>query len=676
MKSDWEKKLRGFTVHGATFHKRAGNQAVGDCPLCDKENHFYANPETKKWDCKKCQRSGGFSKYLEYIGERNEELLTDDAIEELAEDRGLPKRAFRKAGIGYDGDKYTFTVRDFQGRVVDIRMYRLGKSQVLSTAGIKGVGLWGSEKILRKEGKVYVCEGEWDTVALRWLLRKTNRSGVVVGVPGAGTFKEEWTGYFARRDVVLCYDNDKAGDAGEAQARSRLDGVANSIKYLHWPDEMPSGFDVRDWICRTAVERKKPKTAWRKLKALFLDEPRKTSHTAGEEPSEDSERPISNKALIKKYKKWLKMKDYRIVEILYGAVFANRLEGDPIWLFVVGPPGCGKSEMIMSMSGSKIVYALTSLTQNSLISGAIYHKEGEDPSLLPKLNNKILAIKDFTALNTMHPAARDDIFGQLRDIYDGTASKRYGTGVTKSYKDIHFGIIAGVTPSIEKIASQNAALGARFLKVRMSSEKKSEEDIVRRAMRNINRETRMRRQLASAAARALRRPMPSRVPEIPEDIETKLIYVAQFAAAMRGVVEKERYSGEVQYKPMTEIATRLAKQLAKLAIGIAIFHKRRRITEVEFEMVKQVAKDTAPDRVEEIIKTIWENCPTKDDTIRTRDLAAKTHFPIATISRVLGNLELLKVVSRYGTAMKHEWTLRKRIRKIIIKGDVYERNED
>jgi len=41
--------------------------------------------------------------------------------------------------------------------------------------------------------------------------------------------------------------------------------------------------------------------------------------------------------------KWLLLKDKGVVRILFGTFLAHRLGGDPVWLFLIAPPGGAKS---------------------------------------------------------------------------------------------------------------------------------------------------------------------------------------------------------------------------------------------------------------------------------------------------------------------------------------------
>src|SRR5439155_22693644 len=76
-------------------------------------------------------------------------------------------------------------------------------------------------------------------------------------------------------------------------------------------------------------------------------------------------------------------------------------------------------------------------------------------------------IKDFTTVLKMPRQDRDKILGDLRDIYDGSFSKAFGTRGTVRY-DSHFNLVAAVTNTIEDYYTVQSVLGQRFIMVRSS----------------------------------------------------------------------------------------------------------------------------------------------------------------------------------------------------------------
>ena len=103
------------------------------------------------------------------------------------------------------------------------------------------------------------------------------------------------------------------------------------------------------------------------------------------------------KDLEEVFRKHLLLKDTMVIEVILATVFANKLEGDPLWLLIIAPPSSAKTEIITSLSGIPNVFPLSSLTAHTLVSGMISDTK-EDKSLILQLNSKILAIKDFTSV--------------------------------------------------------------------------------------------------------------------------------------------------------------------------------------------------------------------------------------------------------------------------------------
>lgn len=680
------KAVRGFAAHGVHFHNETGDdQVVGDCPFTGKSHKFYVNWTNRLWDSKVAGTSGNFGKFLEEIHKANRRDFkgSPTAQAAIARDRRLPRSAFGAWEVGWDGKSYTLPVRNPAGQLVDLRMWKPG-GRVLSTPGVK-TGLFGHEQLSdlkRKTEPVYVCEGEWDAVALRWLFGVLKKRGIVVAPPGANTFKTDWVPLFRDRDVIVLYDNDEPGENGEMRCWEMLSTCAKSMRFVHWPSDAPLGFDVRDWVVYGSIKLKTPRACWEALQKLTRNpRPRRTTKAGEAAPAapgaSEAEpvklKPISRKEMVKAFGKWLHMKTEDPLAILFGSCFANRLEGDPLWLFLVAPPGGMKSELLMALSGSPEIYSTSSLTPHALVSGASW-VGGEDPSLIPKLDGKILVIKDFTTTLSMNAMARDEIFGQLRDCYDGKFEKQFGNGIVRRYKST-FGILAGVTPSIDAFTSLNMGLGERFLKFRLEGniEHLDEEERIMRAIGNINREVAMRDELQDASARFLANER-EELPEFPAPLRKRMVRLSMLAARMRGVVNRDRYnSGLLASKASYEIGTRLGKQLSKMAIGISVYFGEKTVSARSMKLVTKIALDTTPDKVEEILRSLYELCPRDTLTSRTKEVHLhRSRLTLSTVFRGLQDLAMTGVVQQRGSGVKYEWALSPEVRALIRESRAYE----
>lgn len=103
---------------------------------------------------------------------------------------------------------------------------------------------------------------------------------------------------------------------------------------------------------------------------------------SGGQESPPKHTPITLDEARPVYCKWLADLDDDVLEVTFGTVMAHRVDGDPVWLFVIGPPGDGKTEVLRSTSKDPTVYMLSSLKLASLISG-FQNDNGPEPSLLP-----------------------------------------------------------------------------------------------------------------------------------------------------------------------------------------------------------------------------------------------------------------------------------------------------
>lgn len=678
--------LYAFKAWGFRLKSETDTQYFGTCPFCTKDK-FYLNKIKALWDCKVCGVSGNYFQYLERVLELSKKQLGDAEMKALCIDRKLPRQAFRFLEMGYWGKKYVIAVRGEMGRLLDLRSYVIGE-KVKSTIGCH-VGLLGVKELINSDYRipVFVCEGEWDKVSLEWLLGFNKKPGVVVAVPGASTFKREWSVFFQNRDVFACYDNDPAGENGEITIQERMTGVAQSVKYLHWSPGLPTGFDLRDFITADAIKAKKPLSAYKLLMTLFKASPRRRQEAvvpaapgAGEPAPEAAPPPV--KTTLKEVKdvfaKWLYLKDLTPVEVMLTTVMSQWIQGDPLWMFLVAPPGGSKTELINSLSTLESVYFTSTLTPHALISGAPL-TFGKDPSLIPQLNGKVLAIKDFTTVLDGRETDKEEIFGILRDAYDGHCGKVFGNGIRRTYKS-SFTIISGVTEKIYKQGSHQQALGERFLKysIESSLNRPHEEDVLTRAISNLTHETEMRGQISDTTKNFVNYMItrvpedPRKYPKIPNAMKPKVVALAMYGARMRGVVARDKFRVDmIDSRPSAEMGTRLSKQLAKFLISLAFVRGHEEVKEEDYDVAKKLMLDTISQRNEDIVCSLLQRCPGQEDTLKTRDLSFLTNYTQSTVARVLADMQMLGIVERRGKANSYEWTLSKYMRDLVTKADLY-----
>ena len=259
--------LKPFMCHGVEFESSNSSQAIGECFLCQKAKHLYVNKKTGQWDCKSCGESGNVITFLTKYSEDIHDLTTLEEFKNLERLRGLPASVFEDWHLGFDGSQWLLPVASETGTVRDIRRWDPKKKIMRSTTGCKSQ-LYGTIKAARlpADGTIWICEGEWDTmVAARMLRLAKCENAAAVGVPGADIFKGEWVPLFRNKNVVLCYDNDSAGQRGIIKAYEHLYPVASSIQVLVWTEQFKKGFDLRDFYCSRRKKKLKSRQILKRL---------------------------------------------------------------------------------------------------------------------------------------------------------------------------------------------------------------------------------------------------------------------------------------------------------------------------------------------------------------------------------------------------------------------------
>ena len=156
--------------------------------------------------------------------------------------------------------------------------------------------------------------------------------------------------------------------------------------------------------------------------------------------------------------------DSQIIDfVMLPAIALSWKTGNPLWIQIIGPPGSGKTAHVTFYEEWERAKFTSRLSKNSLISG--FRPEGKpenDPSFLKVLHNRLLVVKDFTCILQGPREERDAVIGQLRDAYDGKASRVLGNVGLMEYK-ARFNMILAVTNIIDGFHSVNSQLGERFI---------------------------------------------------------------------------------------------------------------------------------------------------------------------------------------------------------------------
>ena len=342
------------------------------------------------------------------------------------------------------------------------------------------------------------------------------------------------------------------------------------------------------------------------------------------------------------------LRDPLPVEFIFATLATLDMPGEPIWGFLVAPPSSLKTELLRWLTHIPCVYTLSSLTSASLITGLKGAR-----SLLPELDGKCLVVKDFTTVLDMRREPRDEIIGQLRDAYDGYASKFFGS-VGKVGFSAHFHFLAGVTSAIEDYWSIQATLGPRFLKVRMPEDGSG----FSTALANSGEEGRLREKYEGLALTIYKSFPRSAWKEVGTKALAEIEPIVEMVA--RGRTHVPRANGFISRRPEVEHLPRLTKVLRKLAIGRAILYGRAEVDATDVDFLFRVAVDSMLEVRAHILRELGQ-------PVTFVDMTERLHLPRTTLERYLDDMEALDMI-RVGEEPDPRYMSEDRTRKVVCLG--------
>lgn len=328
-----------------------------------------------------------------------------------------------------------------------------------------------------------------------------------------------------------------------------------------------------------------------------------------------------------------------------------KLEGEPLWMYLVGAPSSGKSTICELLSADEHhTRPLSKFT--GLVSGS---RQGQH--LIPFLQNKCVIIKDGTLLLESTPQQLANVYGELRDIFDGSLEAKYRNGVSASFSNITFGMIIGITERVYALSM--AALGERFLHCRLETTRETETERNDSAIRRIlsgcklsvaegndegdSRSFPKQRQYTAGFINHLHSRLTNEdiIRPMFTDEDCLLIQaLADVVACSRASAPRKHDREEITYDSRPEASTRLVKLLTKLALSLCYVYNCSRINNEIKRVLCKVTVDTSHGRQFEILKAITLS----QQGLNKQAVAVATNVPLETLNRKIEDLKSMKVI--------------------------------
>lgn len=719
------KPLKPFINHGVNLEASSGDQAIGDCPFCGKEGKFWVNIKTGQWDCKVCGEKGNAVTFLRLLWDRSDKETED--YEGFAADRTLlyPETLMRwgvcKSIIN---DRWMVPGYNVEGKMVQLYQYTpvMEKGEwvkrLLPTPEMGGHGFHRSNFYDPKKPNLYICEGPWDGLAWCETLRRAKEDGEnlavtgaessslyatasVIATPGANVFQENWCKVASGKHIFLMYDSDHPRQCkGGKVVRTGFDGMQRvaemlsryeqppaGIYFIKWGEEgydpsLADGYDLRDSLNHpTIVERV---SVMRRV--LHSVEPipaewvkGRTSQAQATGGTEIECLPCSDWSSLqntwRKAMHWTEGLD-RTLSVMLASVTSTKSVGDQLWIKVIGPPSSGKSTLCEAISiNKKNVLAL------STIRG--FHSGFKDPdagganiSLIIRLNGKTLVTKDGDSLLTA--PNKDQILGEARDLYDGTARSDYRNGMGKAHEGIRVTWILCGTGELKNL--DTSELGARFLDCYVMEEICDElEDsiglsVAYRALRGVSAESNgeaesqydpdllQAMQLTGGYVNYLRDNAQMLLTEVGKEVLLNDEHMLHVCAKLAKFVSyiRARPSKKQDEMIVREMSARLVSQLTRLALCLSVVLCKKTIDKEVLRRVTRVAMDTAKGRTLNIVRKLFPDGAIGTDIKHISHLKGETEDklrPLLYFMRAIGIVEVFSVKEIRGLAARPKWRL-------------------
>lgn len=689
-------KLLCMAEWGTEFIEQKGEQLTAHCPFCGKEKHFFVNTKNFLWDCKRCGLTGNRNRFL---AEVHRDLLRDTTegnLQKLSNYRSIPISALRRWKIAYCPFKNCFVIPVWKNQtVVDLRHYQIG-AKMISTVGCQ-TDLLGRNLLsdtARNNQHVYICAGEFDTIALDWLLRRNGIRGICVGVPGEQTFKKDWISLFNGRNITVCFDNDEAGIRETSKRINDLVSNGSSIFAVNWPEEFKKGYDVNDFVKEHAIaENCNPVVAYKQFLEYIV--PAKTflqKYAAPTSPNPDMPDNLDSSITLDNVFEELQQNKIYIndnirigMQIAFATAISGRiscLHDNPLWTFLVGSPGSGKTIVLSLFKEAKaFAYFQSSLKRESLISGMSLN--GNDPSILNVIGNRCLVLKDFTEVLEAPVTIRSEVFATLRGAYDGSVDRLFGNGLYRAYT-CNFPLLAGVTNEI--YAYSTASMGERCLKYCITSTPEDAETLQRYALLHARRKQNTQ-QINFLVNSFLSREYDYSEATIdamtPAWFEDAILPLARLVGHLRTPVRRHLggwLQNDPAYAPEPETGNRVVVQLQRLGISLAYVLGETRINEYIYSVCKRVARDTIRGYVLQMVEYLFLM---RRQQITKRDLIRDLGINSNTLGKYLEDLEILDILEKKELPTtgnngriqrEYEWKLTQTITACLTSLDLCEKN--
>jgi hypothetical protein len=328
------------------------------------------------------------------------------------------------------------------------------------------------------------------------------------------------------------------------------------------------------------------------------------------------------------------------------AVGATRdLDDEPAWVLFVAPPSSGKTETVRLLDGIADA-RLNEVTAPGLLTWG----KGKPPKptgvLADLTGQALLTFGDLSSLlATSDRGGRDQVFGLLRRVYDGDASRDIAPppGAAPSSRLAWSGratVVAAVTGVIDSYTSHADALGPRWIYYRLD-ERTTAQKRAAAVMARRGGLAEPRAQASAIAASIVNDARTAAVTvELPDELADHVEDAALVCCWGRAAVPRHGYGRrEIDGQAMVEEPPRLIRQLLVLARGLLAIGVG---VEMTTTLVRRVALDSMPATRRAVLEVLSQG-----EVLPTVKVAEVAGLERGVARRALEELEVVGIVAAH-----------------------------
>lgn len=652
------------------------------CPSCGSKSCSVSVEQPHTFQCWKCKTTGNGYTLMNHFYDKELSLPSEKQTATLlAFKPGFNAESIEQAGLRIQnasgkqapalGCIWWFPVFNAENKLVALYHFSESLKSWISTPKPFSQTILGLQN-LKPNGTIYKAEGHWDYLSLLSWFRGSPVDNLIATAGSAWPSKS--LSLLKDRKFVDLGDNDDAAVEGRSHLAAKLKSsgaLPEDFRYLDWssmkvpgytlPSEaepgpcpnFPSGFDLRD-LSSLLLNGPFPEPASSKhnlARLKFLKAALKPIDWESVSTVRANNSCRSWDAVLDVFRtaepKLTVTKSFEDCLAVALAVHVSiRIDGDPLWIYLVGAPSSGKSTLIQLLAADE-----RHTVELSKFTGVVTG-DRHGSHLAPRLNGRCLLVKDGTMLLESGKDELRRIFGELRDIFDGSLAVDYRNGRKADFKGIHFSQVMGMTEAI--YGMNTSILGERFLHCRLEVDRETEVGRNRSAIEQVL--TASKPAVTDGNEEGDSRTFPTQraaiagfLQHLHSHIRDNEILRPAFDAGTLDSIQAmadciaccRAHNEDEMFDARPESSTRAVKLLARLALCLCYVFDRKSIDQSILDLLRKVCLDSCWGQQFRILSCL-ARC---EAGINKQSLAVAVNIPLETMTRRLKSMTRMGMIN-------------------------------